>query len=98
MTTPDLLEPVSYMFEAPQEYAQAIRQAQSLEELRSTLKEWEPLAWDAYEASLRFSDPDWVELSAGWNDKRRQGRKYAEKYGVILAPETLRSIGWKSHE
>ena len=77
------------LWEAPTEYANAIRQADTADELRGTLREWFPLAWDGSEQAQGMDAVDYLDFQEGLKDRRKQTEKYSDRFGAILVPETM---------
>ena len=79
------LETLGYLFEPTEEYYPAIRSAKTRAALLRALKQYKLIANDAI-PEAEMTEAEFVWFKKGVSDKRRQGVKYARRFGAILLP------------
>ena len=87
------MKPIEHLSdEQPQEFSAAVKAAENLEALRLVLKEWQPIAADAYELAVKMTEAEWPEYQRGKFAEASGvygGDEWYDKYSPILFPDLM---------
>ena len=83
---------ITYYSECDTEYVKAVKNCQSLNELKSIVAEYREICEDAYQAVEKMDDTLFEQFCKGRN-KRKPSLTWMEMYGAILLPKTILEVG-----
>ena len=83
---------VGYADEVPEEYGKALDKAKSLDELRSVVRRYAEVAYDAMLAVDEWTTDDFDDWRHALSKERKgkfMGDKFAERFSCVLMPEAM---------
>lgn len=89
------MKKINYTDDTPSEYAAALNAADTLDSLIDTIKEYDDVTWDALEIAEAMSQNDFIEFRKALKKERNKkfsGKRSAEKYGAIFAPQKMLKV------
>ena len=87
----NLVGVVSYLTEA-REWTDALRSAQTPAGIAAVVEVWKPFSEDP-EMVLPANDVEMADLHDGLADKRKQRRRWAERWGHLVLPSRMLEAG-----
>jgi hypothetical protein len=95
------MTPVTYTSEQPKDYAKALSEASTLDELVKVAEAWQEVASDALAIVKGMTPADFAHWRKGLAIERRgkfAGLDFQEKYAAVLMPERLFKVSMMALE
>lgn len=83
------MNPITYLSDQPAEYMKELDKAETLEDLKRLMNEWEPLAWDAKDIVRDMDEARFAAFRKALKSERRGKFSGNKDAAVILMPEVM---------
>lgn len=86
------LSDITYFYEPAEDYAKKLRKAKNLEQLKTVVQEYKPIAADAFAVVEAMGEEDFELFSFGLKKETKgefAGEIFVKEFGCVLMPEVI---------